>query len=133
MSRTHDEQAHTGRLEQQYRDRTSEVFLEIEHEALGCNYGGTSWTARGEAERMAELLPLRSGIRALEIGAGSGWPGIFLSRRSGCAVTLLDLPREGLRIARRRARRVMSALAPPPCQQGSGLAAPPRDGPSRTA
>ncbi len=103
MTRTDEEQAHTLRLDRQYLDRSSEVFLDIESEVLGCDYGGTSWTDRKEAERFADLLSLRPGVRALEIGAGSGWPGIYLARRTGCDVTLSDLPREGLRIAQRRA------------------------------
>ena len=58
-----------------------------------------------EVEHLARLLDLAPGVRTLEIGAGSGWPGLFLARRTGCAVTLADLPREGLRVARRRSRR----------------------------
>ena len=105
MARTGDERAHTGRLEQQYRDRLCEVFLEIEREVLGSDHGATSWTDRAEAERIAGLLGMGAGTEALELGAGSGWPGIHLAARLGCDVTLVDLPREGLRIARRRVAR----------------------------
>jgi SAM-dependent methyltransferase len=103
MPRSKDEQAHTERLDRGYVLRQSEVFREIERETLGCDYGGTSWTSREEAEGFAELLGLRPGVRALELGAGSGWPALHLARQTGCRVTLADLPREGLRRAVRRA------------------------------
>ncbi len=105
MPRSSDEQAHTAHLDRQYRDRQSEVFLEIEREILGCDYGATSWTDREEAERVADLLHLGSRMRALELGAGSGWPGLYLARRFGSEAMLIDLPRDGLRIASTRAAR----------------------------
>lgn len=98
-----EELAHAVCLEQRNLDRQSQVFLEIEREILGCDYGGTSWTDRREAERFADLLSLRPAVQVLEIGAGSGWPGIYLGQRTGCELTLADLPCEGLRVARRRA------------------------------
>ena len=103
MPRTEDEQVHTERLDRNYRNRQAQVFLEIEREILGCDYGGTSWTDREEAERFADLLQLGPGVRALELGAGSGWPGLYLAGLTGCGATLSDLPRDGLRIAAARA------------------------------
>ena len=35
------------------------VLRELECCVLGCDYGGTSWTTRSEASRIAELLELR--------------------------------------------------------------------------
>jgi SAM-dependent methyltransferase len=104
MARTGEEKAHTERLARQCRERTLDVFLEIEREVLGGDYGATSWSDCHEVDDLARLLELAPGVRALEIGAGSGWPGLRMARRTGCAVTLVDLPMEGLRIARRRAR-----------------------------
>lgn len=49
------------------------------------------------------MLALEPGKRLLEIGAGSGWPGLYLALESGCDVTLTDLPIEGLRLAKQRA------------------------------
>jgi ubiquinone/menaquinone biosynthesis C-methylase UbiE len=37
------------------------------------------------------------------VGAGSGWPGLYLAQVAGCAVCLVDLPLEALRIALERA------------------------------
>ena len=42
-------------------------------------------------------------MRALEVGAGSGWPGLHLASLLGCEMTLLDMPLAGLRRAARRA------------------------------
>ncbi len=44
-----------------------------------------------------------SETRLLVIGAGSGWPGLYLAATSGCDVTLTDLPFDGLQIAAGRA------------------------------
>jgi SAM-dependent methyltransferase len=102
-SRTGEERAHSERLDQQYLQRQSPVFLEIEREVFGTDYGATSWTDREEAQRFASWLGLGPGVQALELGAGSGWPGLYLARLTGCGVTLADLPPEGLRIASARA------------------------------
>lgn len=79
------------------------ALRELERCVLGCDYGGTSWTTRQEAERAAKSLGLGAGMRLLDVGAGSGWPGLFLARASGCEVVLLDVPLVGLRLARDRA------------------------------
>lgn len=103
MRRTDDELAHSARLGRQYLHRQSQVFLEIEREVFGADYGATSWTDREEADCIAGWLGLGPGVQALELGAGSGWPGLYLARLTGCAVTLTDLPPEGLHIASARA------------------------------
>ncbi len=41
----------------------------------------------------------------MEVGAGSGWPGLYLAGRTGCDLALVDLPFIALRIAHRRAAR----------------------------
>ena len=78
------------------------AMLKIERQVCGCDYGASSWTTRAEADRMAALLELRPGSRLLDIGSGSGWPGLYLSRTSGCDLTLVDLPIFGLKIAQTR-------------------------------
>jgi SAM-dependent methyltransferase len=80
------------------------AMREIERSVLGCDYGGTSWTTRQQAEQIVERLRLRPGIRLLEVGSGAGWPGLFLAERSGCNVVLVDLPLNALGRARQRAR-----------------------------
>lgn len=76
----------------------------LERDVLGCDYGGTSWTTREQAGQIADSLELDSNTSLLEIGCGSGWPGLFLSESTGCSVTLLDLPFNALTYAAERTR-----------------------------
>jgi cyclopropane fatty-acyl-phospholipid synthase-like methyltransferase len=75
----------------------------LERSVLGSDYGATSWTTRREASQIAELLDLQPSARLLDVGAGSGWPGIYLAQAMGCNVTLVDLPLVGLQLALERA------------------------------
>ncbi len=97
------ERAQRERFESFYVMAQSPVMQRIERRVCGCDYGGNSWTTRAEAEEMIGRLALAPGKRLLDLGAGSGWPGLYLSARSGCDVALVDLPLSGLRIARQRA------------------------------
>jgi cyclopropane fatty-acyl-phospholipid synthase-like methyltransferase len=88
-----------------YEIAQAPLMLEIERRVRDADYGGTSWTTRAQAEQTAARLGLAHGQRLLDIGAGSGWPGLFLAKLSGCEVVLTDLPLSGLQIARSRAER----------------------------
>ena len=103
MPRTPDEEAMIERFSRQYPLGQAAVMREIERAVCGCDYGGTSWTTRPEAERIGRLLGLRAGQRFLELGAGSGWPGLYLAGLTGCDIALVDVPLSGLRIAAERA------------------------------
>ncbi len=86
-----------------YRISGAPAMRAVERVVCGCEYGATSWTTRAEADRMVGQLELRSGTTLLDIGAGAGWPALYLAKLSGCDLTLVDLPGEGLRIAAERA------------------------------
>jgi ubiquinone/menaquinone biosynthesis C-methylase UbiE len=104
MPATPSEQALIDRFSRTYAHLTqSDVMLEIERAVCGCDYGCTSWTTRDEAESVGNMLALGTETRLLEVGTGSGWPGLYLAKRSGCHATLIDLPLEGLRAAKKRA------------------------------
>lgn len=75
----------------------------LEREVLGCDYGGTSWTTRAQVDHIAHSLGLGPGVKLLEIGCGSGWPGLLLASMMGCDVTLLDMPVNALKQAAERA------------------------------
>ena len=75
----------------------------VERLVLGSDYGATSYTTLTQAARMAERLQLGPGMSLLDLGAGSGWPGLYLAGVSGCRVVLADRPEEGLRVAQKRA------------------------------
>ncbi len=103
MSRTLDEQALTEGFAEDYRLAQSGVMLEIERVVCGCDYGGTSWTTGHEAQQLAKLLGLGPGRRLLDVGAGSGWSGLYLAQLTGCDLALVDVPLAALRIAAERA------------------------------
>jgi ubiquinone/menaquinone biosynthesis C-methylase UbiE len=105
MGLTSKELAKRDDFDAQYRQGQLPVVQAVERAVCGCDYGGTSWATRDEADRIAAALELAPGVRLLEVGAGSGWPALYLAGQSGCDVTLTDLPLEGIRIAAGRAAR----------------------------
>ncbi len=103
MSPNEAEQAAMARFKRERELAHAPVRLEIERRVCGSDYGGTSWTTVDEAHRVAELLRLGPGKLLLDIGAGSGWPGLYLARLAGCDVVLTDIPFYGIRAAAARA------------------------------
>ena len=102
-TRSPKETALLERFEAFYDQARTPVMAAIEVSVCGCDFGGSSWTTRAQAEQMAQHLKLRPGMRLLELGAGSGWPGLYLALATGCDVALVDIPLNGLRIAADRA------------------------------
>lgn len=117
----------TEDYDRHYRLATSEVRLRAEKAVLGSDYGASGYTTVEQAAQIAELLSLGPEVDLLDIGTGSGWPGLHLATTTGCRVVGTDQPLEGLRIARRRAeadRIAKSALF----AAASGALLPFRDG-----
>ena len=98
-----DEQAVFERFSKRYQLAQSPVMRRIERSVCGCDYGATSWTTLEEARSVGEMLELTPGTRLLDVGSGSGWPGVFLAKETGCDVAMTDLPLVGLRMAMERA------------------------------
>jgi len=99
------ERAQQAQFALSYQSKQLPLLQRIERTVCGCDYGGTSWTTKGEAEHISGRLALNPGQRLMDIGAGAGWPGLFLAALSGCDISLVDLPVEGLAIALERAAR----------------------------
>jgi ubiquinone/menaquinone biosynthesis C-methylase UbiE len=95
--------AKRDRFAQTYARSQCPAILSVERRVCGCDYGGNSWTTRDEANQMAALLGLRPGMRLLDIGAGAGWPGLYIAKETGCEAMLVDLPLTGLQVASQRA------------------------------
>ena len=79
------------------------AMRKVEEAVLGCDYGGTSWTTMQQATQMIALLDIGQDQHLLDIGAGSGWPALFVADQSGCKVTLVDIPLNALDLASDRA------------------------------
>lgn len=91
------------RFDRQYKLGEATAMRELERVACGCDFGGTSWTTKAEADELSRLLKLAPDINHLEIGAGSGWPSLYQAKETGCNAMLTDVSSEGLRIAENRA------------------------------
>ena len=98
------EQAVFERFSKKYEILQSEVMRRIERSVCGCDYGATSWTTLAEARIIRDMLAVEPGDQLLDVGSGSGWPGVYLAEHSGCDLTMVDLPLAGLRIALDRAK-----------------------------
>jgi ubiquinone/menaquinone biosynthesis C-methylase UbiE len=103
MERSAEELAQTARLEDFYMLSRSPVIQNVTDQVYGCGYIGHSYTTRSEADEIIAELGLNADSALLDLGAGAGWPGLYFAKKSGCTVTLLDLPEAGLLIARERA------------------------------
>jgi len=84
------------------RPRTS-AQRQVEREVFGADLGITSYTTVAQADALVEALRLGPGARLLDVGAGAGWPGLYLAGKTGCQVVLTDVPRAALRSAAARA------------------------------
>ncbi len=104
MGLSAEELVQIKRFEDVHERSQAPVMLAIERRVCGCDYGGDSWTTRHEADNFIASLELRKGVRLLDLGAGTGWPGLYMATHSGCDVTLVDLPLNGLKLASERAR-----------------------------
>jgi 27-O-demethylrifamycin SV methyltransferase len=94
---------HKERFERIYLRNQAPAMRSVERCAFGCDYGATSWANRDEADELVKLLELAPGKRLLDVGAGSGWPGLYMAETSGCDIAMVDVPFSGLRIAAERA------------------------------
>ena len=92
----------TEDLDARYRVVGKPPMRRAEVRVIGSDYGATSYTTKEQADHLAGLLGLESGMLLLDVGSGAGWPGIYLAHSTGCRVVLTDLPLDGLRAAARR-------------------------------
>ncbi|MDH3261413.1 MAG: class I SAM-dependent methyltransferase [Acidimicrobiia bacterium] len=97
------ERATIEEFERRYRLGEAPARRRVEQLVLGSDYGATSYTTVGQAADLAQRLQLGPDVSLLDLGAGSGWPGLYLAAATGCRVVLADRPEEGLRIAQQRA------------------------------
>ena len=107
-----DEQWARDNFSQKYRVSTGGPASEVEQQVIGAVWGVNGYTTRDQADVLGDRLALSPPSRLLDLGAGRGWPGLYLASRHECSVALTDLPHEGLAIAMTSAReRGIDALA----------------------
>lgn len=86
-----------------YGKKPTRAELAVEREVFGINAGIVSYTTPEQANELAGALELKPGVRLLEIGAGTGWPGVYLTKETNCEAVLTDVPAVGIRLAAKRA------------------------------
>ena len=88
---------------ERYAVARGDVNRRIERAVIGGDWGANGYTTVAQADELGSHLALRPGMTLLDLGAGRGWPGLYLAKSSGCNVILADLPHEGLAEAAGRA------------------------------
>jgi 2-polyprenyl-3-methyl-5-hydroxy-6-metoxy-1,4-benzoquinol methylase len=85
---------------ERYRVSQTDVTRAIERNVIGGDWGANGFTTIAQADLLAEVLHLGPDKVLLDVGSGRGWPGLYLSHRTGCHVVATDLPLEALQAAR---------------------------------
>ena len=103
MVATREERERRETYDARYRPEILDANVQVEREAAGSDYGNTGYTALAQADQFIEVLELTSAHLLLDVGAGAGWPGLYLAKRTGCRVVVSDLTLPGMQRATRRA------------------------------
>ncbi len=101
---TAKEQEARDRFANRYREERVDVVRAIERRVIGGDWGANGYTTIEQADDLAHRLHLSRGDLLLDVGAGRGWPGLYLAAITGCSVVLADVPLEGLAVAAARVR-----------------------------
>lgn len=95
--------------EQRFRERYlsggERALIQVEMEVLGSDYQANGYTTVAQADELGRVLRLGTGDRLLDVGAGCGWPGLYLAKRHGCELVSTDPVDEGMVTASSRAHR----------------------------
>jgi ubiquinone/menaquinone biosynthesis C-methylase UbiE len=94
------------RFTDRYSLGTSSALNEVEQEAIGAVVEANGFTTVAQAEQLLEVLDLKPATWLLDIGAGRGWPGLYLLERSQCSAVVTDIPRPAVVAARSRAEEL---------------------------
>ena len=93
-----------SRFQDRYSLPVTDAALAVEREVIGANVGANGYTTVAQADALVRNLGLQPGTHLLDIGAGRGWPGLYLAWHAACDVVLTDIPAPGLAAAAARAR-----------------------------
>ena len=92
------------RFADRYRLAGLDVMKVTELEATGSDYGASGYTTMEQVEELAGRLQLGPDDVVLDLGTGTGWPGLHLAKLTGCSVVVTDPVGEGPRVGRARAQ-----------------------------
>ena len=110
------------RFTERYRVSASEATRRIERAVIGGDWGANGYTTMTQADRLRLELDLGPESSLLDLGAGRGWPGLYLASVTGCRVALADVPMEALTSAQRRASSEgLTERASPVCCRAQSL------------
>lgn len=110
-----------------YASTRSAASRRVERLALGHEVGLNGFTTVPQAQRLAEALAIDQGTRALDVGAGRGWPGTHVAHATGARVVLSDIPVEALRqIPRTAQERGVAGRVSAVCADATNLPFGPR-------
>ena len=102
---TREEREANEHFSQRYGEHRGDVVRRIELAIIGGDWGANGYTTAAQADELAAVLELRAASMVLDVGAGRGWPGLYLAATTGCSVVLTDVPMEGLASARHRSMK----------------------------
>lgn len=105
MGPSRDERDAAVSFAERYGREATGATRELERLVIGGDFGANGYTTVAQADLLAERLELRPTRWLLDVGAGRGWPGLYLAKKTGCHVVVTDLPHEAMRAATGRARR----------------------------
>lgn len=105
MGSSRDERDAAATFAERYGRRATDATRELERRVIGGDFGANGYTTVSQADLLAHRLWLGRGKLLLDVGAGRGWPGLYLAKSTGCSVVVTDLPPEAMRDAARRAVR----------------------------
>ena len=80
-----------------YADFASNAEAVVRRETYGEDMGQSSWLTAPEWLRFADQLGVGADSEVLEVGSGSGGPGIYLALARGCRLTGVDLNEHGVK------------------------------------
>jgi SAM-dependent methyltransferase len=95
----------TGFYDDNFAGSSSEIAARVRDAAfLGEDFGQFSWITADQHRRVQALLHVTSSSRVLEIASGSGGPGLFTVRSTGCTLVGIDLHETGVATANAAAK-----------------------------
>ena len=99
---TKQEREAQHRFADRYREERPDVVRQIEQRVIGGDWGANGYTTKHQADELGRVLELSPDTLLLDIGAGRGWPGLYLATTTGCSVVLADIPFDALSVATTR-------------------------------